>query len=168
MKQHELRPPHGSRKKRKRVGRGTGSGRGKTAGRGMMGQRARSGHGIRPTFEGGQRPLVQRLPMKRGFTNIFRIEYSVINVGRLAEVFAPGETITPLLLKQRRVIRNLNRPIKILGEGELDRPLHIYVHGFSSSAQEKIEAAGGSCTVLDPQLLEYDHPADAELAEVVD
>ncbi len=152
MKQHELRPPRGARKRRKRVGRGYGSGRGKTAGRGMMGQRSRSGHGIRPTFEGGQRPLVQRLPTKRGFTNIFRIAYRPVNVGRLAEVFAAGAVVTPQRLRETRVLRNLKMPVKVLGEGELDRPLHVYAHAFSSQARAKIEAAGGSCTVLDPEL----------------
>ena len=99
MKQHELRPPRGAKSARKRVGRGPGSGRGKTAGRGMSGQRSRSSVGLRPTFEGGQRPLVQRLPTKRGFHNPFRIAYTVVNVGRLAEVFAAGATVTPELLR---------------------------------------------------------------------
>jgi large subunit ribosomal protein L15 len=121
----------------------------------MMGQRARSGHGIRPTFEGGQRPLVQRLPMKRGFNNIFRIEYRPVNVGRLAEVFEAGTVITPRILYEARIVRNLNLPIKVLGDGELKEPLHIYAHGFSSSAQAKIEAVGGSCVVLDPQVNDF-------------
>jgi len=154
VKQHELRPPRGAKKARKRVGRGYGSGRGKTAGRGMMGQRARSSHGIRPTFEGGQRPLVQRLPTKRGFHNIFRVEYSVVNVGRLAEAFEAGSTVTPVILKRRRVVRNLNQPIKILGAGDLEGALHVYAHAFSESAQAKITAAGGTCTVLDPQIMD--------------
>lgn len=166
MKQHELRAPRGARKQRKRVGRGTGSGRGKTAGRGMQGQRSRSGHGISPTFEGGQRPLVLRMPTKRGFTNIFRIDYCVVNLGRLAGVFEAGDMVTPQILRERRIVRNLNRPIKILGSGELDRPLHFYVHAFSTAAQQKIEAAGGTCTVLDPQLQDY--PASSELGEVIE
>jgi len=154
VKQHELRPPRGAVKARKRVGRGIGSGRGKTAGRGMNGQRSRSSVGLRPTFEGGQRPLVQRLPMKRGFHNPFRIEYTVVNVGRLAEVFEAGATVTPQLLYELRVVRNLNRPVKILGEGEMPGAMHIYAHAFSESARSKIMAAGGSCTLLDRQIVE--------------
>jgi len=154
VKQHELRPPRGAVKARKRVGRGIGSGYGKTAGRGMNGQRSRSGVGLRPTFEGGQRPLVQRLPMKRGFHNPFRTEYAVINVGRLAEVFEDGSTVTPQLLYEFRVLRNLNFPVKILGEGELAGALNVYAHAFSESARSKITEAGGSCTILDPQIME--------------
>lgn len=154
MKQHELRPPRGAKSARKRVGRGPGSGRGKTAGRGMSGQRSRSSVGLRPTFEGGQRPLVQRLPTKRGFHNPFRIAYTVVNVGRLAEVFAAGATVTPELLRDLRVVRHLNRPVKILGEGDLAGALHVHAHAFSESARAKITAVGGSCTLLDPQLVE--------------
>jgi large subunit ribosomal protein L15 len=154
VKQHELRPPRGAKSARKRVGRGTGSGRGKTAGRGMSGQRSRSSVGLRPTFEGGQRPLVQRLPMKRGFHNPFRIAYTAVNVGRLAEVFQGGATVTPQLLYEFRVVRNLNRPVKILGEGELTGALHVQAHAFSESARRKIAEAGGSCTLLDPQIVE--------------
>lgn len=153
MKQHQLRPPRGAKKTRKRVGRGQGSGYGKTAGRGMSGQRSRSGHGIRPFFEGGQRPLVQRLPTKRGFSNIFRIAFSVVNVSRLGELFEPETVVTPHLLKERRVLRNLNRPVKILGDGDLEVPLHVFAHAFSSGALSKITAAGGSCTLLDPELV---------------
>lgn len=165
MKQHELRPPRGAKKARKRVGRGYGSGRGKTSGRGMMGQRSRSNHGIRPTFEGGQRPLVQRLPMKRGFTNIFRIAYAPVNVGRLATVFEPEDVVTPRILKQRRVLRHLREPVKILGDGELDRPLHVYAHDFSVSAKAKIEATGGTWTVLDPELLDVPEQLIEEAVE---
>ncbi len=154
MKQHELRPPEGAKKDRKRVGRGTGSGHGKTSGRGMSGQRSRSNHGIRPYFEGGQLPLVRRLPKKRGFTNIFRIPYRVVNVGRLAELFQPGETVTPRLLVQRGVVRNLKFPVKVLGEGDIAQPLHIYAHAFSESARSKVLAAGGSCTLLDPEVFD--------------
>lgn len=154
MKQHELRPPRGAKKARRRVGRGPGSGRGKTAGRGMDGQRSRSGVGLRPTFEGGQRPLVQRLPTKRGFHNPFRIAYTVVNVGRLAEVFEAGATVTPQVLYEFRVVRNLNRPVKVLGEGDMPGALHVHAHAFSESARSKITAAGGSCTVLDLQIVE--------------
>ena len=154
MKQHELRPPRGAVKARKRVGRGAGSGHGKTAGRGMSGQRSRSNPGISPLFEGGQRPLVQRMPTKRGFHNPFRVEYSAVNVGRLAEAFAAGATITPRVLWERRVVRRLDRPVKILGNGELDSPIHVYAHAFSESARRKITAAGGTCTVLDLEVLD--------------
>jgi large subunit ribosomal protein L15 len=167
VKQHELRPPRGAKKARKRVGRGYGSGRGKTSGRGMMGQRARSNHGIRPSFEGGQRPLVQRLPTKRGFTNIFRVEYSAVNVGRLARAFQPGTTVTPSVLKECRVVRNLNRPVKILGGGELEGALHVFAHAFSESARDKITAAGGTCTVLDPEVMDIaaEEADDAEAGQ---
>lgn len=154
MKQHELRPPRGAVKARKRVGRGGGSGRGKTAGRGMSGQRSRSNVGLRPTFEGGQRPLVQRMPTKRGFHNPFRIAYNVVNVARLAEVYSGGATVTPQSLYEMRVVRNLNRPIKILGHGDLEVALHIHAHAFSESARSKITAAGGTCTLLDLQVLD--------------
>ncbi len=165
MKQHDLRSPRGAKKGRKRVGRGTGSGRGKTSGRGMMGQRARSHHGIKPFFEGGQRPLLQQLPTKRGFHNPFRIEYSVVNISRLAEVFEPGATVTPLILREKRILRNLNRPVKILGDGDLEGPLHVYAHAFSESARAKIAAAGGSYTVLDPEEMEMVTEAPGEAQE---
>jgi large subunit ribosomal protein L15 len=152
VKQHELRPPRGAVKARKRVGRGGGSGHGKTAGRGMSGQRSRSNVGLKPTFEGGQRPLVQRLPKKRGFHNPFRIEYNGINVARLAEAFPTGTTVTPQTLFEFGVVRNLNHPIKILGQGELAGALHVYAHAFSESARAKITAAGGTCTILDLQI----------------
>lgn len=165
MKQHELRPPKGAVKARKRVGRGIGSGHGKTAGRGMMGQRARSNPGISPLFEGGQRPLVQRLPTKRGFHNPFRVEYSAVNIGRLAETFGAGATITPRVLWERRVVRRLDRPVKILGSGELDIPVHVYAHAFSESARHKITAAGGTCTILDPEVLDaVEGPGETEEA----
>ena len=154
MKQHELRPPRGAVKARKRVGRGIGSGHGKTAGRGMSGQRSRSNVGLKPTFEGGQRPLVQRLPTKRGFHNPFRIAYTVVNVGRLAEVFQAGATVTPQVLYELRVVRNLNHPVKILGEGDMPGALHVQAHAFSESARAKITAAGGSCTLLDLQIVQ--------------
>ena len=154
MKQHDLRPPRGATHRRKRVGRGIGSGHGKTGGRGMMGQRARSNPGISPLFEGGQRPLVQRLPTKRGFHNPFRIEYHAVNVGRLAEIFPTGSIVTPRILWERRVVRHLRQPVKILGNGDLDSPLHVYAHAFSESARQKIIAAGGSCTVLDLEMLD--------------
>ena len=142
MKQNELRPPTGARHKRKRVGRGDGSGHGTYSGRGCKGQKARSGGGVRLGFEGGQLPLIQRLPRKRGFTNVFRIEYSVVNVGKLA-VFPPGTEVAPKELLGAGLIGALDRPTKILGQGEIRHPLVITADKFSSSAEKKILAAGG-------------------------
>ncbi len=142
MKLHDLRPTPGARKKRTRVGRGIAAGKGKTAGRGTKGQKARSGGAKPPYFEGGQLPLVRRLPFKRGFTNIFRIEYQEVNLDRL-DVFEPGEEVTPEKLAERGLIRKADRPVVILGRGELDRPLTVKAHRFSKSASAKIEAAGG-------------------------
>jgi large subunit ribosomal protein L15 len=142
MKQDELRPPVGSRQNRKRVGRGNGSGHGTYSGRGCKGQKARSGGGVRLGFEGGQLPLIQRLPRKRGFTNVFRIQYSVVNVGRLM-VFSPGTEIAPKELFKAGLISTLDRPTKILGQGEIRYPLVVTAHKFSSSAEKKILAAGG-------------------------
>lgn len=140
MKLHELSPAPGSKRQKKRVGRGPGSGNGVTAGRGDKGQKSRSGFSRRAGFEGGQMPLVRRVP-KRGFTNIFRVEYEIVNVGRLAEV--EGE-INPETLAAHGLVRS-GKPVKILGEGELDTALTVSAHKFSKSAQQKIEAAGGRC-----------------------
>jgi len=144
MKLHDLSPAPGSKKERKRLGRGPGSGTGKTAGRGHKGQRSRSGFSQRFGFEGGQMPLVRRVP-KRGFTNIFRVEYSVVNLSRLADF--EGE-ITPETLAASGLVR-AKRPVKILGEGEVDRALNVSAHKFSASARAKIEAAGGTCEVIE-------------------
>jgi len=146
MKLHELRPALNSRKRRIRAGRGDGSRRGKTAGRGTKGQNSRSGGGVRPYFEGGQLPLVRRLPHQRGFTNIFRVEYAVVNVGRLEEFPAQAE-ITPATLQETGLVRK-NMPVKILGDGDLTRPLTVRAHRFSASARQKIEAAGGTVVEL--------------------
>ena len=124
------------------MGRGDGSGYGSYSGRGVKGQKSRSGGGVRPTFEGGQLPIVKALPTLRGFTNIFRTEYSVVNVGRLASFTADSE-VTPRVLLDRGILRNLKRPVKILGNGDIDVPLVVEAHKFSVSAREKIEAAGG-------------------------
>ena len=141
MNLHELSPAEGSKQSKKRVGRGPGSGLGKTAGRGHKGQKSRSGYKSRPGFEGGQMPLVRRLP-KRGFTNIFRTEYSVVNVSELAGL---GEDrVTPELLVERGLAHR-GRPVKVLGDGELDRALTVTAHKFSKSARAKIEQAGGTC-----------------------
>ncbi len=143
MKLHELGPKKGSRRERKRVGRGPGSGVGKTSGRGHNGQRSRSGFSRRAGFEGGQMPLVRRTP-KRGFTNIFRIEVSAVNLSRLEGL---GGEISPELLQEHGLAR-VGRPVKILGDGEVTQALKVSAHQFSKSARAKIEAAGGSCETL--------------------
>jgi len=142
VRQNELAPSPGSRRKRKRVGRGLGSGHGRYSGKGAKGQKARSGPGIHPYFEGGQLPLVKRLPGKRGFTNIFKTEYSVVNVGKL-NIFEPESVVGRLELIRARLIKSANRPLKILGGGELDRALVVRADRVSTAAKEKIEAAGG-------------------------
>jgi large subunit ribosomal protein L15 len=141
-----LRPPAGANKRSKRVGQGMGSGHGKTATRGAKGQRSRAGMRMRPGFEGGQMPLHRRLP-KRGFTNIFRKIYAVVNLKDF-EDFKPEEKITPELLIARGMVKKLGAGLKVLGDGELKSPLHISAHLFSKSAIEKIEKAGGKAEVL--------------------
>jgi large subunit ribosomal protein L15 len=143
MKQNELRPPVGAKHKRKFVGRGNGSGHGTYSGRGLKGQKARSGGGVRLGFEGGQLALIKRLPRKRGFRNIFKTEYNIVNVGQLA-VFAPGSEVTPEELLRAGLIGSVDHPTKILGTGDIKHPLVVSVDGFSSSAEKKIVAAGGS------------------------
>lgn len=147
MKLHDLRPAEGSTHKSKRLGRGHGSGKGKTSGKGMMGQKARRGPNPYRTFEGGQNRLVKRMPFKRGFTNIFRVEYEVLNLERLAE-WPAGVDVTPAALLERRVLRNKKMPVKVLGQGELSQALTVHAHKFSASAREKIEAAGGTVVEL--------------------
>ena len=149
MKLHELRPAPGSKKRRKRVGRGTASGKGKTSGRGMKGQGARSGGGKGPYFEGGQLPLVRRLPFRRGFTNIHRIEYKPVNLDRLQEKFGDtSQEVNPESLAEVGVIKRSDKAVAILGGGELKSALTVKAHRFSKSAKEKIEAAGGTVEVL--------------------
>lgn len=147
MKLHELQAPKGARKSRKRVGRGIAAGQGKTAGRGTKGQGSRSGGSKGPYFEGGQLPLVRRLPVKRGFTNIFKVQYVPVNLYRLEEFEADAE-ISPATLAAAGIVKSAELPIAILGHGELDRPLVIKAHRFSSSARAKIEEAGGSVEEL--------------------
>jgi len=142
MDQSRLKPPIGAKHSRKRVGRGDGSGHGTYSGRGCKGQKARSGGGVHPSFEGGQLPLIKRLPRKRGFVNIFRTEYNIVNVGKL-KVFAPNAEVTPQELLKVRLIKSLKQPVKILGDGEIDRPLTVRVNKFSTTAERKIVAAGG-------------------------
>ena len=144
----DLVPNEGAKKSKKRVGRGTGSGHGKTSGRGTKGQKSRSGPGVRRGFEGGQLPLMKRMPYKRGFTNIYKTQWEVVNVGDLVEHGLSGE-ITPAILLQRGIIRGLEFPVKILGSGEAAEKLKVSAHAFSESARAAIEGAGGSITVLE-------------------
>jgi large subunit ribosomal protein L15 len=140
--QHTLKPASGAKHGRKRVGRGDGSGHGTYSGRGLKGQKSRAGGGVRLGFEGGQLPLIRRLPRKRGFFNIFRAEYNIVNVGRL-NVFAADAEVTPQSLLEAGLIKSAKQPVKILGEGEINRPLVVKAKKFSSTAKAKIEAAGG-------------------------
>lgn len=147
MKLHDLRPDPGSKQKRKRVGRGAGSGYGKTAGRGTKGQNARSGGGVPLYFEGGQLPLVRRLPIMRGFTNRDKITYQPVNVRDL-NGFDEGTEVTPVVLAIVGLLKKPDAPLVILGDGELDVALTVKAHRFSQSAIEKIEAAGGTVEEL--------------------
>lgn len=146
MKLHELQPAAGSRKVRNRVGRGIATGNGKTAGRGHKGQKARSGGGVRPGFEGGQNPLFRRLP-KRGFTNINRKEFAIVNLDALNR-FEEGTEVTPALLIETGIVSNEKSGIKILGNGSVTKKLSVKAHKFSVSAKEAIEAAGGNIEVI--------------------
>jgi len=152
---HDLRPNAGSTKDRKRLGRGKGSGQGKTAGKGHKGYNARSGGGVRPGYEGGQMPLYMRLGKLRGPNHKksmpigpFRTYAVPVNVGRLAGLFEAGAEVTPEALVERRVVKNTRTPIKILGDGDLDKALTVRMHLFSASARAKIEAAGGTVELL--------------------
>ena len=147
MELNSLRPSRGAKRARKRVGRGPGSGTGQTAGRGHKGQKSRSGYSRRFGFEGGQMPLVRRIP-KRGFKNRFRVECQVVNVRDLEKTFSDGETVSPDVLAERGLIRRDERPVKVLGSGELSTKLTVQAHRFSVSAREMIEKAGGSCEVV--------------------
>lgn len=149
VKLHDLKPPEGAKKKRKRVARGNAGRAGKYAGRGRKGQKARSGGNLPPYFEGGQLPLVRRLPYKRGFTNIWRKEYTPINVDQLEERFAAGSMVSPLTLVAAGLIKRQDELIKVLGRGELETALTVRAHAFSKSAREKIEAAGGIIEIID-------------------
>jgi large subunit ribosomal protein L15 len=146
MKLHEISPAKGSKHSKKRAGRGPGSGLGKTSGRGHKGQRSRSGYHQRPGFEGGQMPLVRRVP-KRGFTNIFRTEYAVVNLSQLTGLPEEIQEINPDLFVQLGLVRP-GRPVKVLGDGEVERAYQVTAHRFSKSARSKIEAAGGRCEEL--------------------
>jgi len=143
MNLHDLSPAPGSTKPKRRVGRGIGSGNPKTAGRGHKGGQSRAGYTLRPGFEGGQMPLVRRMP-KRGFNNVFRVEYSVVNIEALADFV--GEVTPDMLLAKGLVHRG--QPVKVLGQGEITKALRVQAHKFSATAKAKIEAAGGSCEEL--------------------
>lgn len=146
MKLHELKAAGGSTKNPKRKGRGTGTGNGTTAGRGMNGQKSRSGGGVRLGFEGGQMPLYRRLP-KRGFTNIWGTEYTVLNVDALNR-FEAGTVVTPEMLKEAGLVKQVKDGIKILGDGKLEKNLTVQAHKFTKTAVEKIESAGGKVEVI--------------------
>ncbi len=143
MRQDELSPASGSKKDRKRVGRGDGSGYGSYSGRGCKGQKSRSGYKMKRGFEGGQLPLIKRLPQKRGFVNISRTEYSTVNINKL-NIFESGSEVTPERLVTAGLVKSLRYPIKILAEGEINHPLLVKANKFSVTAKAKIEAAGGT------------------------
>jgi large subunit ribosomal protein L15 len=143
VSQNNIGPAPGSRRPGKRVGRGTGSGHGTYSGRGCKGQKARAGFKMRPGFEGGQLPLIKKLPRLRGFTNIFRIEYSTVGVGALNS-FEAGAEINPATLLAAGLLKNLKNPVKVLADGELDRAVTVRANKFSAAAKAKIEAAGGT------------------------
>ena len=142
VRQNSITPAPGSRKERKRVGRGDGSGNGTYSGRGSKGQKSRAGYKMRPGFEGGQLPLIKRLPRKRGFTNIFRIEYSTVSVGKLS-VFESGSEVDPEKMVAAGMLKSLKKPVKVLADGDIKHPLTVRANKFSASAKAKIEAAGG-------------------------
>jgi large subunit ribosomal protein L15 len=147
MQQHNLKPPAGATHKRKRVGRGDGSGHGSQSGKGAKGQKSRAGGGVRLGFEGGQLPLIKRLPRKRGFVNIFKTEYSLVNVGDL-NAFSANSEVTPKELLDSGLIKSFKYPVKILGDGKIDRPLTVKANKFSAAAEKKITAAGGKAEAI--------------------
>jgi large subunit ribosomal protein L15 len=146
MKLHELAPPKGAKSERRRVGRGHGSGRGKTSGKGVKGQKARSGGKIPAYFEGGQLPLVRKLPYRRGFNNPFRVEYEIVNIGDLERL--TETSVSPESLRAAGLIRRGQKPVKVLGQGTLQRAVTVQAHAFSGTARQAIEAAGGTVTVI--------------------
>ena len=144
MMEHDIAPPKGARRRRKRVGRGDAAGGGSYAGRGMKGQKSRSGWRLRPGFEGGQLPLIKGLPMKRGFNNRYKTYYALVNLSTLQERFEANTRVTPEMLRGLGIIRRVNLPVKVVGDGELEHALTVVAHKFTASARAKIEAAGGS------------------------
>ena len=148
MKLHDLKPNQGSKKNRKRIGRGYGSGTGKTAGRGTKGQNSRAGGGVPLWHQGGDTPYFRRMPKKPGFKNINRVEFQLVNLEHLSQ-FRKDSVVTPEVLHEADLIKKLSRPVVILGRGELKKPLKIKAHRFSRKAKEKIEKAGGTVEVLE-------------------
>ncbi len=147
MSLNKLKPPKGAKHAKKRVGRGPGSGHGKTASRGHKGAQSRSGFRRKRGFEGGQMPLHRRVP-KRGFTNPFRVEYAVVNLDTLVEVFEDGSSVTPELLHERGLVRDARKPVKVLGRGDVSKKLTVKAHKFSGSAVKKITEAGGAAETI--------------------
>src|SRR5437763_14596402 len=148
MQIHELQPPDGSTRKRVRIGRGHGSGKVKTGGKGTKGQNARAGGGVPPYFEGGQLPLIRKLPYRRGFLNPFRQEYREVNVRALAD-FPAGSTVGPDEFEIAGVLRGKSGRVKVLGHGEISVKLTVRAHKFSASARQKIESAGGTAELIE-------------------
>ena len=147
MMEHQVAPTPGTRRNRKRLGRGDASGHGSYSGRGMKGQKSRSGRGVRPGFEGGQLPLIKGLPMRRGFTNIFKKQYHLVKLEELNRF--PGDSeIVPETLVRAGILRSIKHPVKILGNGEITVPLRVRAHKFTDSAREKIEAVGGRAEAI--------------------
>lgn len=148
MMEHQVAAPKGARRSRKRVGRGDSAGGGSYAGRGMKGQKSRSGPGVRPGFEGGQMPLIKGLPMKRGFNNRYKTYYALVNLETLQERFEAGARVTPETLHRLGIIRRTRLPLKVVGDGELNQAITVAAHKFTASARAKIEAAGGTVEEL--------------------
>jgi large subunit ribosomal protein L15 len=156
VKQHELRPPRGAKKTSKRLGRGNGS-KGNYSGKGMKGQQSRSGSKVRPGFEGGQLPMVLKLPTRRGFTNIFRTDYAVVNLSSLEERFEADADVTPEAMVHAGLLRNLKMPIKVLAGGDITKSLTVSAHRFSTQAKAQLESAGGTVQELSgPKTREQD------------
>lgn len=147
MMEHLITPPTGARKSRKRVGRGDSAGQGSYAGRGMKGQKSRAGQGVPPGFEGGQLPMIKGLPMHRGFNNPFKTYFALVKLDVL-ENFDAGDRITPEILRERGFLRERNKPVKVLGNGEISKAVTVAAHKFTQSARQKIEAAGGTVEEL--------------------
>ena len=148
MMEHQVAAPKGARRSRKRVGRGDAAGGGSYAGRGMKGQKSRSGPGVRPGFEGGQMPLIKGLPMKRGFNNRYKTYYALVNLDTLQERFDAGARVTPEMLHQLGIVRRTRLPLKVVGNGDLTQAITVAAHKFTAAARAKIEAAGGTVEEL--------------------
>lgn len=148
MQLHDLQPNEGAKHRKKRVGRGISAGQGRTSGRGTKGQGARQGGGPSPYFEGGNLPFVRKLPFKRGFTNLRRVEYQEVNVGRLDKLFVKNGVVTPETLASVGVMKDTSLPVVVLGQGALSKPLTVKVHRVSAAAKAAIEKAGGTVELL--------------------